>query len=266
MKKTFLATLIMTSLVLTPAVFAQDYGAKALINQVQRAENQASKTAQRQNTQLDNLKKRADTAIDNRIATLNKLLTRIQNDNKLSSEIKTSLSADIQTSISSLTALKAKIDADTDLATTRTDAQSIVTGYRIYAVFIPKERLLVTIGNLLGQTSTLQSLTPKIQDLINNLKSQGKDTSKLQPLLDDVNSKLSTISSQLVADKTKVAAVSISDVDGSHTIFVAVRQDLAGVRSEFAQIRSDFAQMRDAFQIDLRGTGNSSSPSATTKN
>lgn len=254
------ALTITVSTLLTAAqpVVAQ-YGINRLINRVQNRENQASQTAQRQTNQLSNLKKRADQLIDNRINSLNRILQRIQNDSRLSADEKSSLSADVQTEISTLTSLKAKIDADTDITTARADAKSIITNFKVYAIFEPKLRILVIIDNLTGLSAKISSLTPKLQDLINNLKLNGKDVSKLQPLLDDVNSNLSTINSKLAADKQTVLAVSASS---NPSVFAPVRQDLATVRAAFAQIRHDIGQMRVEFQVVIKAGINQSTESS----
>ncbi|MCL4366318.1 hypothetical protein M1437_03770 [Patescibacteria group bacterium] len=248
MKKSILAVtgIVLSLLIANPQpVFAQ-MGVNRLVNQVQRVENQATRIAQRQEQNLDNLKKRADKMINNRVSSLNKLLQRIQNDKRLSTDEKTSLSGDVQANITGLTQLKAKIDADTDITTVRADTRSIITNFRIHAIFEPKIRLLVTINHLSALQGRLSSLTPKLQTLINNLKSQGKDVSKLQSLLDDINSNLSTINSKLSADKQTVLSISISS---NPSVFAPVRQDLATVRGEFAQIRHDIGQMRVDFKI-----------------
>ncbi len=260
MKKFIAAVSVLTVLFLTgfTPVFAQNYG-------LQRVVNQASKSAARADSELANIKKRADAAIDKRVTDLNSALQKIQGDKKLTSDEKSSLSGDIQTAISGLTSLKTKIDGDTDVATARADAKKIVSDYRVYLVLEPKTRLLITIDTLQKLDANLQGLTPKVQDLINKLKGEGKDTSKLQSLLDDANSKLTTINTQLSTDKSKVQATSISDVNGAHSTFVSVRQDLANVRSQFASVRADIAQMRDQFRIILKGQGANSTPSATNK-
>ncbi len=260
MRKNALATIFGITFLLVSAVqpvFAQSFN--GLIRDVQREENQASKAAQRQEQGLDNLKKKADRLIENRIASLNKVLTRIQNDKRLTADEKSSLSQDVQTNIDNLTSLKAKIDADTDIVTVRADAKGIITNYRIYTILEPKIRLLVIIDNLSTLDSKLSSLAPKLQDLISNLKSQGKDVSKLQTLLDDINTNLSTISTKLASNKQTVLSISASS---NPSVFAPIRQDLAAVRSEFAQIRHDIGQMRVEFQTVIKATLNQSASSS----
>ncbi len=271
MKKGLIALSLITSTLLVSSasvLAADDLGAQRLINQGTRMEAQASVASQRQATNLQELKQRADKAIDNRIAELNRLSTRIQNDTRLSADEKTSLTTDINTDISGLTSLKTKIDADTDITTARADAKTIVTNYRIFMVLVPKIRLLITIDNLSALDTKLQGLAPKLQDLINNLKTQGKDVTTLQASLDDMNSRHNDISTRLVTDKTKVQGVSINDFATAHSTFVSVRQDLAqNVRASFAQIRHDIAQMREDFKINIKNGSaepkSSSSSSAT---
>jgi len=220
-------------------------------NEINKLENKASKSAANQEKRLSKIKERADKLITNRINQLNRLLNRISNDKRLSAEEKTSLSSEIQAIINGLTTLKAKIDADTDVDTAKTDAKQIITKYYIYKIFVPKIRLLITITNLQTLSANIGQLTPEIQNLINTLKSQGKDVTSLESLLDDINSQLQTINTSLSDARSKVEAVSISTQD-SASIFVGVRQDLANVRANFAKIRRDIGQMRVDFRTQIK--------------
>lgn len=263
--------ILIISLLQASPIFAE--GPKDPINDVNRMEKRAQavveRREQKQQNDLTQVKKRVDAEINRRIGGLNKLLQRIQNDQKLSADEKANLSGDVQSDINGLTSLKAKVDADTDITTIRSDAKQVVTNFKVNQIAIPKTRLLITIDNLQSVVTKISGFTPKIQDLINNLKSQGKDVTKLQALLDDVNSRLTSINAQLASDKTSVLGVTVSTSDPK-SIFEQVRKDLAGVRQSIAQIRHDFGQMRETFKIIITGgnSGNgsasvSSSPSAT---
>lgn len=139
-----------------PAFAADNLGGQKLVNQVDKVQKQASNAANRQSNELQNIITRSNTLITNRITTLNSLSTRVQNDTRLSSDEKSSLTSDIQTEINGLNTLKSKIDADTDATTARTDEKQIITNYYVYAVFEPKVRILVTINNLQTVTSNIQ--------------------------------------------------------------------------------------------------------------
>src|SRR5579872_6107659 len=85
-------------------------------------------------TRQTNLKTRADNEITRRITALNDLITRINGFTRLTADQKSSFVTQIQTEINTLTSLKTKIDADTDTATLKTDVQSIVAEYRVFAL------------------------------------------------------------------------------------------------------------------------------------
>ncbi len=136
---------------------------------------------------------KADTLITNRIDSLNKLSTRVTNDTKLTTDQKTNLLGQIQTSITGLTTLKAKINADVDTQTALTDGKQIFTNFRIYEIFEPKMRLLIMLNNLQTTTSKIQAITPQIQKLISDLQAQGKDVTQLTTLLTDINAQLQTV-------------------------------------------------------------------------
>lgn len=270
-KETFLIASILVFFILqTFPVFAEE-PERLLndVNQFERRENhivqqnqlKQQNALQRQQNNLARSIKLVDAAIEKRINLLNRVLQRIQNDQHLSSDEKSNVSTDIQNDINGLTSLKAKIDADTDTATVRSDAKQIVTNFKIYEIAVPKARLLITIDNLQPVVNKISEFTPKIQDLINTLKSQGKDVTNLQSLLNDVNTRLSNLDAQLSSDKSTVMNVTTSTTDPK-SVFTQVRQDLASVRQSLAQIRHDFGQMRDAFRIIITG-GNSGNGSAS---
>lgn len=227
------------------AYAADDLGANKTITQGERIEARATNAAGRQDTNLAKLQEKAAHMIDERIANLNNLITRITNDKRLSPTDKTNFITDIQTTITSLTNLKAKILADTDITTARADAKSIVTSYHIYLIFEPKERLSVIIDNLLTVTTNVQGLMTQVQGMLTTLQSQGKDITALQALVTDINSKLSDASTKLNADKTTLGGISVTqDPATAKTVFTQVRTDLASVRQDFAAIRADFAKLR----------------------
>src|SRR5579864_7463496 len=180
-----------------PAFAANSLGAQKLVNQVNHEQNQASRAAQKQSNELQNIINRSNTMISSRISSLNTLSTRVQNDTRLSASEKSSLTSEIQTDISGLTALKTKIDADTDATTARSDEKTIVSSYYIFAAFEPKIRYLIILNNLQTVTTNLQSLVPQLQNIINTFKSQGKDVTQLQALLSDISSQLQTINTTI---------------------------------------------------------------------
>lgn len=263
MKKYLITSVIILVLSSTRAVLAEDSVSNTSIppvstyffniSEINQLLKDASTSAARKQTQLQNIIKRADDMITARITTLNSLNTRITNDTKLTSSEKTSLTSDVQNGIAGLTSLKATIDADTDITKAIADTKLIVTNYYIYAKLEPKLRLLVTLNNLQTINSNIQTLIPQIQNIISTLSTAGKDVSGLNTLLTDISTQVSAINTTLSTDISLVQGVSAATAD-PQTVFSQVRQDIAQiVRTDFVKIRTDFAQMRTLFRMLISG-------------
>ncbi|MDO8686900.1 MAG: hypothetical protein Q7K11_01695 [Candidatus Berkelbacteria bacterium] len=209
--------------------------------------------------QLDTLKAKGIKMIEKRVSELYKTLDRIQKDKNLTSEEKTSLANEINAAIASLNSLTAKIKSDTNIADLRNDVKKIVDESKIFSNIVPKVRLLIAIDNLQNLSVKIADLTPKIQKLIDDLKSSGKDVAKLQSLVDSINSRLKIINTTLSNDKALIMGVTASSAS-SKTTFNSVRKDLADVRFGFAKIREDIAQMRSDFKIIIKTSSASAKP------
>lgn len=235
--------------------------AESLANQIKQQENQASKGATQNTKQLIEIQQHADTLAQERIKSLNNLLTRIQNDNRLTADEKNSIKTNINTAIDGITTTKNKVDADTDPATARNDARQIITNYKVYEIIIPKTQILIMIYNLKTLSTKIQSLTPAIQNYINLEKNNNYNTTQLQNSLDDMNTQLQNINTILTADKINILTVSVSTSDAKIT-FTSTRNDLATVRQDFSKIRVDIAKMKLAIQ-DLKNTTSAITPPIT---
>ena len=141
-------------------------------------------------------KTNADNEIDRRITALNATITRINAMQRVSADQKTSLVSQAQNAIDSLAALKAKIAADTDAAMLKTDKQSIVNTYRIFALLIPKVEIMSHADS--GMTLAAQMVTndATVQAKIQSLQTAGKDVSSLNTLFADRQSKITDAQTQ----------------------------------------------------------------------
>lgn len=146
--------------------------------------------------QITCIKSRADQEIDRRVASLNKLISKVNEVKKVSDSQKNTFIAQIQSEISSLNALKSKIDADTDVSILRTDSKSIFGSYRIYLLFIPRTNILVAADRMSQIADDMSQLVQKLQVRIQQAQSQGKDVSAMQASLTDMQAKLADAKTQ----------------------------------------------------------------------
>src|SRR5439155_10089617 len=103
----------------------------------------AGRRAELRSDAISVLKARGDFEIDRRLRTLADLTRRVHDATHLTAADRDALTTQLAAETSGLTALKAKIDADTDLATLRADLRDIVTQYRVYLLMDPKVHLVI---------------------------------------------------------------------------------------------------------------------------
>ena len=149
---------------------------------------------------------KSDAAITARIDVLNKLNTRVQAMKNVSSTEKTNILNDVQTNISGLTALKSKIDADTDAKTALADEKNITGSFRIYALIVPQASILASadrVDTIVGMTD----VSVKLQTRLAAAQSAGKDVSSLQTSLSDYNAKIADAKSQAATAQSSISSL-----------------------------------------------------------
>ncbi len=181
---------------------------------------------------LSRLKTKADKEIDRRIAGLNRLINLIDRVKRLTDSQKSDLKTQVQTEITGLTTLKTKIDGDTDVATLRTDVQSIVKSYRIYALFIPKIYIIVHADRLTNIADDMGAISVLLQTRIDEAKAAGHDTTAMQNLMTDRTNKLADAKTQ--AQKAIDAVLPLTP-DG----FPANKATLQSARTMLQTARAD---------------------------
>lgn len=131
-----------------------------------RADILASTTANRQahlQNRENTMKDRGNTEIEQRIASLNALLGRVNAMVKVSATDKATLGASINTEISDLSTLDTTIAADTSTTSLKTDIQSVTKAYRIYLLVIPQASIAAAADRVLTIAADLNTVAAKIQ-------------------------------------------------------------------------------------------------------
>lgn len=101
------------------------------------------------------------------LSTLNARVTERFSDHRITSADNAALTGDIAASESGLSALKTKLDADTDAGAARTDFRAIYTNFRIFAVVLPRDYHELWLDMIVLKDSQLQGNETLIQDAIN---------------------------------------------------------------------------------------------------
>lgn len=196
-------------------------------------------------------KDKANREIDRRIKALQDLSTRVNGMTKVTAELKTNLNTNVQNQVTLLTALKAKIAADTDGATLKTDVQSITQGYRVFALVIPQSRIAAAADREAMLINMLAELGGKLQARLQTAQQGGADVTALAAALADIGTKLAS------AQTHAQAAISTSAVltpdQGDKDKMKANTDALAKARAEIVAGQKDIADARKDVETIIKG-------------
>lgn len=193
----------------------------------------------KQTARITKLRERALKEIDRRVASLNRLTVRVNNFKKLPDAQKTTYTTKIQTEITSLTTLRAKIVADTDIETLKVDTQSVVTAYRIYAVFIPQIHMLAASDAMLESVEKMTDLAAKLESRITTAKAAGNTTTALETALASMKTKIVNATEHATAVVTTVSALTPEGYPGNKTQLEVARKELREGRESLRGAREN---------------------------
>ena len=204
----------------------------------------ASSTKKEEHTQdkMDKGAARGDKELTKRIASLNAFLTRVNAMQRLSSSVKASIAATVQAEISTLTSLKAKIDADTDTATLKADVQSVTKAYRVYALVMPQETILAASDRVQTLTGMMMTLKGKLDTRISTAASAGVNVTAAQAASADIAVKIADANTQAAAAASEVA--SLKPDNGDKTIFASNQSTLKDARAKLKVAEQDMKAAR----------------------
>jgi len=210
-----------------------------------------------QANKITRLKTLGATLIENRIASLNSLKTRITNMANLEATTKTTMIAELDKAITDLTALGTKIQADTDLTTLKADVKSIYETYRVYAVILPKNLGLASVerGNyILGRLTALDN---KLKTMFSaNVANSGE----LEQLQNEFDLKIADAQAQLAIAETQFKQMTPANTE-------TAKQSREAGKQAFEKAKQDLKDAHDILKqimnrLRFRGTPSGVIPSA----
>lgn len=185
---------------------------------------------------------KGDAMIAKRVDSLNKFNSRVASMKHLSTTDKATITASIQTSINAMNTLKAKLDADTDLATAKVDYQAIFKDNRIYAVVLPQERAIGTADAYATNIATIQDKVNKLQVRADAAHAAGKDTTAIQASIDDAKTKIADSATQSTTATNAAASLQVDH--GDATIIATNKTNHATVKSALTAFHTDIKTAR----------------------
>ncbi|HKW23989.1 MAG TPA: hypothetical protein VJO13_21620 [Ktedonobacterales bacterium] len=189
-----------------------------------------------------------DQRIDERTAALTKLNDRASEQvaaGHITSSQASAIQADVTSNQSGLTALKGKLDAETDATAARQDVKNIYTQFRIFAVVLPRDYHEIVLDIMTNVQAKLVGLEPKLQQAI--ASAPADEQAQLNSLYSDFTAKLDAASTQITNANGMVSYFTPSNFDNNlatyRTNWLNFRSAVLAGRADLRQAASDLHQM-----------------------
>jgi chromosome segregation ATPase len=199
--------------------------------------------AQKQSQDIQNIITKGDQEISRRLTTLGTLTGKINDSIKLTDSDRSILSNEVSTTTSGLSDLETTLNGDTTITTAHSDALSIYTEYRVYALVAPKVNLVKVADDQQAVEAKLTTLAQKLQTRITAEQQAGKDVTTLQSELNDMTSKISA--AQAISSNVESSIINLqpSDYNANHDVLEGYNTQLKTAHED------DAAALADAKEI-----------------
>jgi len=189
-----------------------------------------------------------DQRIDERTAALTKLNDKASEQvaaGHITSSQASAIQADVTSNQSGLTALKSKLDAETDATAARQDVKDIYTQFRIFAVVLPRDYHEIVLDIMTNVQAKLVGIEPKLQQAI--ASAPADEQAQLNSLYSDFTAKLGAASTQITNANGMVSYFTPSNFDNNlatyRTNWLNFRSAVLAGRADLRQAASDLHQM-----------------------
>ncbi len=199
------------------------------------------------------LRRFGDCEIDRRLTLLGALSTRVSASTTLTDADRSALSAQIASTVSGLTALRATIDHETDVTALKADIRKIATDYRVYLLVAPKTRLVIAADTLQAGYTKFDAVEQRLADAITAAKAAGKDVTQAQSDYDAMTSKVDQAETLLTPVVGTIINLTPADwnagtagpaLNNARSTLLQVRGLFAGARADARACRADLLALR----------------------
>jgi hypothetical protein len=187
-----------------------------------------------QTADLGKVQAAAKKAIDDRVAALNQVITVLQGSPYLGGDQQT-LVATAQSDVTALTNLETTIQADTNVQQAKTDARTIFTSYRVFALVLPVDHMVRASDDISGV------VVPKLTAL--ETKWAALNVSAIASLLSDMQTQTQAAAQAVSGLPGQLEAFTPSAWNANHALLGPSRTALGTARTDLEKARTDAKQI-----------------------
>jgi hypothetical protein len=197
-----------------------------------------------------NVRAFGDCEIARRMTTLAMLSSKISGSKTLTSPDAAALSAEVASTKSGLTALKATIDAETNLTALRAEVKQIAANFRVYVLVVPQVRLTIGADTVQASKAIFDKVNANLTKRIAAARAAGKNTTAAQADLDAMNTAVAQALSLTAPLPGKLLPLTPAQYNAGTAgpVISSARSALVQARGLLQAARKDAAACRDALK------------------
>ena len=194
---------------------------------------------------IETLRTKCLAAIDVRLPALTAAETDVAANPHLTADHKAAVTADIDGTTARLQTLHGEIKSDTDPATLRDHCRSIFEDNRVFALVLPRTRLVVGADTATAAGARLSDIAAKLADAIDKAQAAGRDVTRAKADLDAMKAQIASGVAAAGPIPGSVLGLTPADWNANHDVLTPARQQLRVARSDLRVARDLAVKIRN---------------------
>jgi hypothetical protein len=184
-------------------------------------------------------------AIDVRLPALSGAEADLSGNQHVTADHKAALTTNIDETTARLHTLADAIKADTDLATLRDHCRSIFEDNRVFALVLPRTRLVVGADTAADAGARLRDAAGKLADAIDKAEAAGRDVTQAKVDLDAMKAQIASGTAAAGTVPGAVLGLTPADWNANHDVLTPARQSLRVARTDLKVARDLAVKIRN---------------------
>lgn len=185
----------------------------------------------------ERLKARCQEAIAKRLTALEAAANRLGDAKHVSDEHESTLAGIIDDTVASLTALGGEIAADTEAEALRAHCRSIFEDHRVFALVLPRTRLVVAADTAVAAADRLDQVADRIEQAIDKAEANGQDVTPARADLEAMRTKVDSARETASGVPDSILDLTPVDWNDNHEVLSPAREDLRSARGDLKAAR-----------------------------
>ena len=203
---------------------------------------------------IEALRAKCLAAIDVRLPALAAAKADVNGNQYLTAEDRSALLTNIDETTVRLQTLQGEIKADTDLATLRDHCRSIFQDNRVFALVLPRTRLVVGADTATAAGAKLSDIAGKLADAIQKAESAGRDVTQAKADLDAMKAQIASGVAAAGTVPGSVLGLTPPDWNANHDVLAPARQQLRVARTDLRVARDLAVKIRNELRTPAAST------------